>query len=87
VTDSFTQEYGKAQMLLHNAQQTLNSREHRHRKLGKQIKMRKEEIEKMSASLAQLDTKIEKAKAELKAAKDTYRPLRQEYKRLKGEPR
>ena len=86
----FNQAYGEAFTRVHNAQQTLDSRERRQRKLANQIKVRRTELEEMEGSMARLLPKIEQAKEELRAAKEIYRPLRQQWKLLnpkKGESR
>ena len=83
--DKLKQDYGDAVTRLNNAKQSLESREHRHRKLVKQIRVRELESMQMNVALSDLEHKIEKAKEELKAAKEAYRPLRQQWK-LSGRP-
>jgi peptidoglycan hydrolase CwlO-like protein len=78
----FNQEYGEASTQVHNAQQRLDSREHRQRKLAKQIQVRQTELQDMELAMERLLPKIEQAKEQLRTAKEIYRPLRQQWKLL-----
>lgn len=76
------QDYGKAKLALHNAKQTLEALEKKYRKRTKQIKAYQIELGQLEKSLPSLIERMERAKADLKAAREAYRELKR--RRLKS---
>jgi chromosome segregation ATPase len=72
--------YGIAKVKYHNAQKHLEAVEKKHRKRLSRIESLRVELNQTESSLPSLSEKLEQAKDDVKAARLTYRTLRQERK-------
>jgi chromosome segregation ATPase len=80
-------DYGKAKVRLHNAQNHVEALEKKHRKRISRIDALRIELAQLESGLPALAEKVEQAKADLKTAKAVYRPLRRERKAAKQRDR
>lgn len=77
------EECGKAKLALHNAKQTFEALDKKHRKRTARINALQSELAQLEAAMPALTAKLEQSVADLKSAREAFRFIRSQQKRAR----